>query len=299
MASGTARTGIRTGGAFQPLVPAILDAVTSSSTFIGGTVPYTASLVGLLLPETTFPARKPVREVLVECDGKKAELKVLLGPFDSEEVALAAARSEMLRVWGALLVGAADAFTSASEPIRGLHDLKRRPIPGVVFVSGAGAICSMGEVSISVGVSAQRLQTIRDISTGPSWNPSESLAFRLFERAIREPDAALQFLALYSAMVLSLETRATGEDEPDQEDVDAELLRLDTAIPLLRPEGDRRRKRRKPRDETPFTRARNRLLHPGDRGVSWDDAKAYAASQLQAFRLLVAKHVVDGTVGVP
>jgi hypothetical protein len=265
----------------------------SSSVFVGGVVEYTAKLDRLLLPETTFPAHDPVREVRVSCDGRDAKLNVLLGPVDSEELALTAADDAMLRVWGAFLVGIPACFTSVSPPVRRDCRLERPPTPGVLYVPAASMTLSAGIPTITITPGPDAVQVVRDISAAPSWSPSASLPFQLFERALSESDYALQFLALYAAVVLSLETAGDDEREPRQQEVDAELMRLDATVSLLPPEGE------KGKPETPFTRARNRLLHPRGRRVSWSEAKAYAANQLQAFRTLVAKRVVDAAVGVP
>jgi hypothetical protein len=251
--------------------------------FISGTIKYSGELVGLVLSETVFPTRAPpVTEVRVRCDGHRAELTVLLGPVESEAVAFPAADAEMLRVWGALLVSLSDLFTTATFPARREAWLDPPPTPGVVGLRGAITVSMTANAFLTVTPSPEQVRQVQELAAAQAWNPSANLVFERYAPALSEPDTASQFLALYATASLAVELM-TGLDEPGQKLIDREFWRLEPSLPrLVHPDKG---------PETPFTRARNQLVHPRDRGVRFEDAKTQAAGELPGLRRAVAKLV--------
>lgn len=254
--------------------------------FVGGTVSYAAKLYGVTLTETQFPVDNgPATGVTVSCDGTNAVVTVSLGPVESEAEAIEASDDASSKVWAALLLAVSDALGDIhmSPPGQRRVALKRAPRPGVIEVSGAGLIMTMGSVSITMTPGPAALDDIRRLATTPSWNPTAAPAYRLFDSAMREETPALQFLGLYHAMMVAFALPAPkpGRDEPSQPALDEALTRFDPSIQFL-PATEREPK------ETPFTRARNRLHHPIDRRISLADAAQYARGQLQHLRKVVA-----------
>lgn len=253
--------------------------------YVSGTVRYSADLIGLLLPETSFPAAPPVTDVRVKCDGTRAEITVALGRFATEADGSAAAEAAMRRVWGALLVGVPHAFVSVKRPGRAVIAFEPEPKPGVAHATAAVAMGLAADAFVTITPGLQQIERVRSIAASASWNPGASIVFERYVRALGETDQVAQFLALYEVATLAVEVHRGEDEELPQETFDAELRTLDPRIPMLQPEG------RAKKNETPFTRARNRLVHPRGRGVTWEDARSYAAGQLQPFRELVAKLV--------
>jgi len=103
-------------------------------------------------------------------------------------------------------------------------------------------------------------------------------AWELYETALRVEDEVAQFLALYSALYALI---------PSQR-------RLDDFIE--RTQGSRRGwpmstdPRGPPRSQSPFTRIRNRFMHPvkNDPGDRWDHVANDARANLRALRAVVA-----------
>ncbi len=262
--------------------------------FEGGTVTYSAELLGLLLPEIVIPMTPPVADVLVRCDGSAADITMRLGPFESEQEGRLAAEVAMRRVWGALLVEVPHAFTSAKPPGTPLVRFRRRQTdPNVLHLEAAVVASATCDATITMTPGPRDLQRVSATAIAPSWTPDESVVFERYERALAETDPVSQFLALYEVATYAVEVQLGEEDEVGQQRFDAEIRKLDPTIPDLPPE------RKANPNETPFTRARNRLLHPHGRRVSWPDARSYAAGQVQPFRELVARLVARAAMMSP
>jgi hypothetical protein len=246
--------------------------------FVRGTVEYAGELSGLMLPKTTFPGRvAPVSAVEASCDGTNARVIVFLGPVQSEAAAVLAAEDETLRVWAAILVALPDYLSDVSPPVRRAVRLEAQPHTGVGSLRGESMVRAAGTGSLQATPPPCAIQAVQQLAAAPSWDPSASRAYGRYAAALKESDPALQFLALYGAALEAI--RIKGR-EPHQEDLDDELGRTFGIARLPSHNRDRR--------ETPFTRARNRLLHPVDRGVKWENAKSYAADQFIPFRKIVA-----------
>lgn len=247
--------------------------------FVRGTVHYTGELRPVVLSASTFTgSAAPVTATDVSCDGTHVQVVVRLGRVESHAAAVLAADNEVSRVWGAMLVTLADCFSSASHLTREAVHLEPEPRPGVLVVPAASMALTAGVPTITVTPSPDAVIRTKALAATPSWCPSANAAYERYASALNESDPALQFLALYQTAILALTGIAR---EPRQKDLDARLQAFDPSIPTL-PVDERNP------PETPFTRARNQLVHPLDRGVPADQARTYAANQLWTFRQVVA-----------
>jgi hypothetical protein len=161
--------------------------------------------------------------------------------------------------------------------VRRRVSLEEEQQPGVVSLRGFAVATTTASVFIVAKPDADSVARVVGLAAEPGWNPATSATYERYATALKESDPALHLLALYQAAIIAL----TGSlKEPPQSVIDARLRQFDASIPLL-PKDSRNK------EETPFTRARNQIAHPLDRGVTVDEAKAYAAGQLTAFRRVV------------
>lgn len=269
--------------------------------FVRGTVEYEADLVGLGLTETNIPGvRPPVTSVqFSNKDGRQFRATVNLGPVESEEAAVAAADAEAHRAWGAVLLYFPENISRASQLKRGAVNLERPPTPGTIYAQAVSAIAFMGEAFAFVTPGQESMVAYAEVAADPAWRGPPNVALEMYSRALREADHVAQYLALYDAASMATEIHLNLAEAPQQREIDRALRSIDKSIPLLwwpappssAPSPSPPPRARKPRQETPFTRARNQVAHPRERGVTWEQATADVSGKLPAFRKLVARLV--------
>lgn len=254
-----------------------------------GHVSFAARAVGLTtIEEYAVQALGPsVSEATLTSNQDELTIEIVTAPLASKADARTVAEREAERLWRGIAISKARMLALLERPrwqTSKFTDEHGKELAVELGVPAATLSITGGEIQVLVGGEGPMTEFERALVA--PLVPHVQRAWELYETALQVRDEVAQFLAMYAALLVLFPSE-------EQKDVDAFVEKRQGGRTGW-PRGKNPRARC-PYYESPYTRIRNRFMHPDptDSADRWDSVSADARAQLRSLRDLVAFAILN------